>query len=79
MADSHSTQFKNNFLYWGLFIYLICFIAISPGPGNPDQFRIPGFALLLLILVQVIFPTFRFSKLSNFSAIFIILATALIL
>jgi hypothetical protein len=79
MASPSRSQIKNKLLSWGLFIYLVSFIAISPKSGNPDQIRIPGFALLLLILVQVIFPNFRFSKLSNFLAIFIILATAIIL
>ncbi len=77
MEDPNRSRFKNNFLYWGLFIYTLSFLVISPGSGNPDQIRIPGFTLLLLILVQVIFPNFRFSKLSNFIAISIIILVAI--
>lgn len=83
MADpdhdkSNRSKFKHNFLYWGLFIYSISILAIAPESGNVDRIRIPGFALLLLLLIQVIFPNFRFSKLSNYLAIFIILAVAII-
>jgi len=83
MADpdhnkAHRAHFKNNFLYLGLFFYCISLLAIDPGSGKLDRIRIPSFALLLLFLVQVIFPNFRFSKLSNFRAIFIIIFTAFI-
>jgi len=78
MATSSRSQLKDKFLYWGLSIYVICLFAISPKSGNPDQIRIPGFTLLLLFLIQVIFPNFRFSKLSNLIAIFIILGAAIL-
>jgi len=79
MDDPNRTKFKNNFLYWGLFLYFIFFLWVSPHGANPDVIRIPAFALLLLVLVQVIFPNFRLSKVSNAIAISLIILLALII
>ncbi len=78
MADSNRTKFKNNFLYWGLFVYAICLLFFSPATGGIDSIRIPSFALLLLALIQIIFPRFRFSKTANLIAVILIIGIAIL-
>ncbi len=79
MTDPERHKFKNNFLSWALFFYLIALLSIQPGVGDPDRIRIPAFTLLLLILVQIIFPNFRLSKLSNFIAISMIILSSVVI
>lgn len=74
MEDPNRAKFKNNFLYWGLFVYAICILAFSPAKSGIDLIRIPSFTLLLLVMIQVVFPQFRFSKTANIIAIFIIVS-----
>ena len=68
MPANVPSRSKDRFLYGALIVYLICFIAISPGKADLDLIRMPGFSILLLILIQVIFPQFRFSKTANLIA-----------
>ncbi|MFT6180480.1 MAG: hypothetical protein ACI9NQ_002112 [Paracoccaceae bacterium] len=72
MEDRNRSKFKNNFLYWALFVYAICVLAI-PNGGGLNVIRIPSFSLLLLILAQVIFPQFRFSQTANIVAVIVII------
>jgi len=74
MTDTPPAPSKDRFLYGSLFIYLICVVLISPARSDIDFIRMPGFCLLLLVLLQVIFPQFRFSKTANFIAVPFILA-----
>jgi len=74
MTDTPPAPSKDRFLYGSLFIYLICVVVISPTTSDLDFIRMPGFSLLLLVLLQVIFPQFRFSKTANFIAVPFILA-----
>ncbi|YCM44438.1 hypothetical protein V2O64_00200 [Verrucomicrobiaceae bacterium 227] len=72
--SSPSAPSHDRFLYGALAIYLICVVIISPTRSDVDFIRIPGFTLLLLVLLQVIFPQFRFSKSANLIAVPFILA-----
>ena len=74
MTDSPAPKSHDRFLYGSLLIYLICVILISPARTDLDFIRMPGFCLLLLVLLQVIFPQFKFSKTANFIAVPFILA-----
>ncbi len=74
MAEQNHPQFKNKSLYRGLLVYVICVIAFPPAKSGIDLIRIPSFTLLLLILIQVIFPQFRFSKTANLIAVIVIIA-----
>lgn len=76
MSDGAKTIFRNNFLYWGLMVYALCVFAFPTPRGGIAAFQVPSFALLLLILIQVIFPQFRFSKRANFIAVALIVGFA---
>lgn len=78
MEDSNRRKFKDNFLYWGLFVYVICLLCFSPASGGVDSIRIPSFTILLLVLIQIIFPRFKFSKIANLVAVLIIIGFGLI-
>ena len=74
MTETPAPGSKDRFLYYSLLIYLICVVLISPARTDIDFIRMPGFCVLLLLLLQVIFPQFRFSKTANFIAVPFILA-----
>jgi len=78
MEDPNRTKFKNNFLYWGLFVYTVCLLFFSPANGGLDTIRIPSFSLLLLALIQIIFPQFRFSKTANIIAVILIIGIGIL-
>lgn len=73
MSNTPPTRTRNRLLIIALVIYALGFIAIAPEKGDLDFIRIPAFSLLLLVLIQVIFPQFRFSKSANLIAIVLIL------
>lgn len=70
MDDPIPLRSKDSFVYWTLLFYAILFSAISF--GEVDFIRIPTFALLLLVLTQVIFPQFRCTKRANLFAVIVI-------
>lgn len=74
MTQHPPTRSHDRLLYGSLLIYLVCVVLISPKTSDLDFIRMPGFCLLLLILLQVIFPQFRFSRTANLIAVPFILA-----
>ena len=78
MPEKFRTQSNDTLLYGLLFLYGLCFLAFGSSKGGIDAVRLPSFALLLLILVQVIFPRFRFSKMANALAVLVIVGLGII-
>lgn len=78
MEDQPPRKSRNSPLFWGLFIYTGCMILFPPSKSGIDLIRIPSFTLLLLILMQVIFPQFRYSKTANLIATIVIIGVPLI-
>ena len=76
-CQNHSV-YKKNTLAFALFIYLLAILSLDLSSARINLIRIPGFAIILLILVQVIFPSSRFSKLSNLIAFSIIIMGAVL-
>lgn len=64
---------KDTLLYGFLFLYGIIILTTQ---DRINQIRIPAFSLLVLVLIQIIYPQFRFSKKANLIATLIILALA---
>lgn len=63
---------RDLFLSWSLLVYTLFLLAFQPSSGGLDAIRIPSFTLLLLFLLQVIFPRFRFSRGANLLAVLVI-------
>jgi len=73
MSRSSRFDTRSRLLAISLIIYSLCFFLIDPRKGDLDLIRIPAFSLLLLVLIQVIFPQFKLSTTANLIAILIIL------
>lgn len=78
MSDGARSIYRNNFLYWGLIVYFFCVFAFPTPKSGLAAVQVPSFALLLLLLVQVIFPQFRFSRRANLIAVIVILTLAIL-
>lgn len=78
MNEPARNRSKDKVLYWCLLVYGICALAFPSGTGGIDSIRIPSFTLLLLVLVQVIFPRFRFSKSANLIAVLVIVGLGIL-
>jgi hypothetical protein len=78
MQDHFRNQSNDTVLYGLLFLYSLCFLALGSSKGGIDAIRLPSFALLLLVLVQVLFPRFRFSKTANALAVLVIVGLGII-
>lgn len=75
MPDSRTYRPVDRFYYFGLLVYLTSQFLFTIWDPLHRIFRLPGFAIILLVLVQVLFPRFRASGLANMIAIFIILGS----
>lgn len=75
MSDSRTYRPVDRMFYLGLLIYLAAQFLSSVCNPIHQIFRLPGFAILILVLVQVLFPKFRASGLANMIAFFVILAS----
>lgn len=73
MAKFEYPNLRDTLLYGFLFLYGIITLTTQ---DSINQIRIPAFSLLLLVLIQVIYPQFRFSKKANLIATLSILALA---
>ncbi|MDB4652981.1 hypothetical protein OAE39_01765 [Akkermansiaceae bacterium] len=75
MSDSRTYRPMDRMFYLGLLVYLAAQFLTPVWDPVHQLFRLPGLAILILVLIQVLFPKFRASGLANMIAFFVILGS----
>jgi hypothetical protein len=70
---------SNRWLYGLAALFILLFIILGSGSDPLFPIRMAGFFLLTQLLIQVIFPQFRCSKVANLNVTVIIIVTFILM